>query len=299
MKIFDCHVHVFDIDAKPDPAGLAQRAKAAGIDGCAVLSPDPAITGSDDFYSFEDRLTSVLGWTKGQEDRFFPVFWIHPYEKDALKKAEEAAARGVMGFKMICDRYYVSESCSMELLNKIAELGKPVIFHSGILWGGRVSSQYNRPVNWEYLIEIPKIKFSLAHCSWPWYDECIAVYGKFLESYATNPDSSAEMFFDLTPGTPEVYRRDLMNKLLHAGYDVPHNIMFGTDSSVEVYRPDWPQKWIRIDNEIYDSFGAPERFKELVYHDNAMRFFGKLPKDFSHRLPSCDNADTWNLQSKY
>ncbi len=62
----------------------------------------------------------------------------------------------------------------------------------------------------------------MGHCSWPWYDECIALYGKFLN--ALEKDGAPEMFFDLTPGTPVIYRRDLLTKLFTVGYDVPDNI---------------------------------------------------------------------------
>ena len=56
----------------------------------------------------------------------------------------------------------------------------------------------------------------MGHCSWPWYDECIAVYGKFLNGVANDQDAP-EMFFDLTPGTPRIYREDLLTKLFTVG----------------------------------------------------------------------------------
>ena len=65
---------------------------------------------------------------------------------------------------------------------EIAKLNVPVIFHTGILWDGRVSSNYNRPLHWESLLPITNLRFSMGHCSWPWVDECIALYGKFLKS---------------------------------------------------------------------------------------------------------------------
>lgn len=76
------------------------------------------------------------------------------------------------------------------------------------------SSQYNRPSEFEPLLEINGLKFSLAHISWPWCDELIAVYGKFLNAYAGNPDHSVEMFIDITPGTPPIYRQEVLTKLL-------------------------------------------------------------------------------------
>ena len=40
-----------------------------------------------------------------------------------------------------------------------------------------VSCEYNRPLHWEAVCRIPGLRFSLAHCSWPWYDEAIAAGG--------------------------------------------------------------------------------------------------------------------------
>lgn len=299
MEIFDMHVHIQSCASTPDPTGLAGRLDAAGVAGCALMSADPADGMSGSFLPYSQRIESLFAWVQGLEDRVLPVFWVHPYENGAVRKVEDAAVRGVAGYKMICDRYYVDEPCSMQVLSAIAETGKPVIFHSGILWGGRVSSKYNRPVNWEALLTIPGLRFSMGHCSWPWHDECIAMYGKFLNAYAENPNASAEMFFDLTPGTPEIYRRELLFKLLHAGYDVPHNIMFGTDSIAEQYKRGWVRKWVETDSALYDDFGAPERLKELIFRENAMRFFGRIPKNFTHISPVCDDADTWNLHSEY
>ena len=41
--------------------------------------------------------------------------------------AEEAVRRGIMGFKMICDNYYVSDPDSMALVRKIAENHKLLV----------------------------------------------------------------------------------------------------------------------------------------------------------------------------
>ena len=56
---------------------------------------------------------------------------------------------------------------------------------------------------------------------------------------------------------------------------------------------------METDSALYDDFGAPERLKELIFRENAMRFFGRIPKNFTHISPVCDDADTWNLHSEY
>ena len=293
MKIFDAHVH--SICGNIDPERLLEQMAAAGIYGGSVFSPWPeSPCGGGEPY--EVRMQCLDAWTKGYEGRLYPVLFIHPLEKDASEKARDAAARGVYAFKVICDCFYPYDEPCMELMQTIAELKKPVMFHSGVLWDGRTSSQYNRPMNFERLIEVPGLRFSLAHCSWPWYDECLALYGKFLNCFATNPDVSAEMFLDLTPGTPIIYRRDLITKLFNCGYDTPHNILYGTDCTANDYRPEWAASWIKRDTELFEEVGACSRILELYLAENYHRFLGLKEKDFTHVVPVPDRGDAWSLE---
>ena len=292
MPRFDAHIH--SREGEVDPQKLLADMASIGLDGGGVFSqaPESPIQHGE---SYDSRMKCLETWMQGSAGRLFPILYIHPYEHDAIDKAREAVSRGVMGFKMVCDCYYVYDERSMALLREIAKLGKPVMFHSGILWGGRETSKYNRPVNWEALINIPHLKFSLAHCSWPWTDECIAMYGKFLNSYATNPDSSAEMFLDCTPGTPAIYRKDLMTKLLMSGYDTPHNLLFGTDCTSNCYNTAWAKQWIDRDDAILREIGAGQRLIDHYMGENFLRFMGVTEKNFQHITPVPDNADGWSL----
>ena len=294
MSIFDAHIHCEPGIATPKTC--IERMQKIGICGGGILSPEPENFRRGTGYSYEVRMDTLSAWTDGYQERLFPILWIHPFEENAISKARDAVSRGVVAFKMICEDYYVYDDTCMELLHEIARLEKPVMFHSGILWDGYDSSKYNRPLNWEALITIPKLRFSLAHCAYPWYDECIAMYGKFLNAYATNPDTSAELFLDLTPGTPAIYRKDLIYKLLHAGYDTPHNILFGTDCTINDYHTDWAETWIHRDSAIFHEAGASSRLLELYFKENFMRFLGFVPKNFKHVVPVPDRADAWSLK---
>ena len=113
----------------------------------------------------------------------------------------------------------------------------------------------------------------MGHCSWPWTDECIAVYGKFLN--AASRCNKAEMFLDLTPGTPEIYRRDLLTKLFTIGYDVENNIFFGTDCDADAYNSSWSLKLYETDKKLLDELGVSRKVRENLYYNNTLRFLGK------------------------
>ena len=74
------------------------------------------------------------------------------------------------------------------------------------MWDGKPSGPYNRPVGFESLLEVQGLRFCMAHVSWPWCDELVAVYGKVLNGYTNRRDLTVEMFVDITPGTPPIYR---------------------------------------------------------------------------------------------
>ena len=294
MKIFDMHIHAFN--TKESPEKLLQEMKQAGIDGGCVFSNWPKRANAELGTDFDTRLNEVLSWTKGHEDRLFPVLWIHPYEENIIENIHIAVKAGIAAFKMICTDFYVYEEECLDVLKEIASLNKPVFFHSGILWDGQVSSQYNRPLNWEALLTIKGLRFSMGHCSWPWIDECIAMYGKFMNAKTVRADM-AEMFFDITPGTPEIYRRELLTKLYTIGYDVGDNVMFGTDSSAHTYSHEWPSKWLKLDGEIMDDLGISEENRQKLYADNLLRFLGKSTEQALHLAPTPDNDNRWSAEN--
>ena len=213
-------------------------------------------------------------------------------EEGVHEKIENAVKKGVMGFKVICTNYYVGDTKCMDMLSKIASLRKPVFFHSGILWDGKNSSAFNRPANWEALLELDDLKFSLGHCSWPWIDECIAVYGKFLNALLCG--KTTEMFFDLTPGTPEIYREELFRKLFTVGYDVPNNILYGTDCRTSGYQYKWAKKWLDIDTALFDKYGIPPKMRQKIFKDNLFRFLGITEDKVERFIPRPDSQTLWS-----
>lgn len=292
MEIFDMHVHAKN--TPPQPERLLSELAQAGVSGCCVFSNRPKEMTVEEGTDYKTRLNEILAWTKGYEDRLFPVLWVHPNEEGLDEKIENAVENGVMAFKVICNNFYVGETKSMDMLSKIASLKKPVFFHSGILWDGCVSSNYNRPANWEALLEIDGLKFSLGHCSWPWIDECIALYGKFLNALLNGKTS--EMFFDITPGTPEIYRDELFKKLFTVGYDVPNNIMYGTDCRTSGYNYKWTKKWLDIDLKLFDKYGIPEKMRQKIFRDNLFRFIGRTEDKVERFIPRPDSQTCWSPQ---
>lgn len=276
MKIYDMHIHIFNRKnyvEKPDPSLLISAMEKAGIYGGCVFSncPEPSHPLGT---PFDVRLKELMEWTAGYEGRLFPILWIHPDEENVLENMEAAVKAGVVGFKIICNNFFVYEEKCMRLLRKSAEMNKPVFFHSGILFDNQIASQYNRPLNWEYLLTVKNLRFSMGHCAWPWTDECLALYGEFKFAPMLPKEEAPEMFLDLTAGPQEPYRKDLLSKIYGMNWKIDDHLLFGTDCSADHYNPNYAKKWLNIDGEALDSLQVEEASRKKIYHDNLMRFLG-------------------------
>jgi predicted TIM-barrel fold metal-dependent hydrolase len=282
--ILDGHIHINPTAGTRDRAGLAARLEAAGVDGGVLISiSPPGAVAEGPALSPEARLDDLLAWCEAGPN-LYGLFWIDPIADDALQQVEAAVGRGVAGFKVICDSYPPGDPRAMQTYAAIAGAGRPILFHSGILWDGKASSPYNRPSGFEALLEIDGLRFCLAHIGWPWCDELIAVYGKFLNAYTRRPDLSVEMFIDITPGTPPIYRRDALTKLFTVGYDVAHNVIFGSDSNANAYGVQWVREWIERDGEIWTDLGLAQETRDGIYGENLKRFLGVSPARVEKRL---------------
>jgi predicted TIM-barrel fold metal-dependent hydrolase len=266
----DGHIHIQE--GKPDPNGLLWHLDRAGFQGGLLISLPPS---SFDWLAsprpYQERLDNLLNWTN-VSPFLYPFFWIDPTEAEAELQVEAAIELGVAGFKVICNQFYPGDERALALFKIIADRGKPILFHSGILWDGQVSSRFNRPAGFEALLEVAGLVFSLAHIGWPWTDELIAVYGKFLNAYDRNASLSVEMFIDVTPGTPPIYRQEALTRLFTVGYDVRNNVIFGSDCEATAYNNQWTQQWIDRDCRIYAEIGLQDDTVQSVFGNNLIRF---------------------------
>lgn len=270
--ILDGHIHI--LSGKKNRKDFPKRLKKAGISGGVIISlPPRSFSWVAPSCSTKERLDNLFFWRRSAPE-IFPFYWIDPMEKDALKQIEIAAKRGAIGFKIICNNFFPRHPEALKIISEIAERKKPILFHSGILWDGKASSVYNRPAEFEILLEIKGLKFALAHIGWPWCDELFAVYGKFQNALSLRKDSTVEMFIDISPGTPPVYREEALTRLFNIGYDVENNIIFGADSNVNEYNDAWVREWIKRDNAIYKKLRLSKNVVQKIYSENLKRFLG-------------------------
>ncbi len=275
MKFLDCHMHQGLVRVPVET--FLDRLDAAGVDSAIVFSYPPAeigLTEPGGPTEPGDRIRTVMEWA-GQSARVYPFYWIDPTEDDAGEQVDAAVEAGIMGFKVICSHYYPYDEKAMRTFEHIAHTGKPLLFHSGIIWIPQPASIYQRPAGFECLMTIPDLRFALAHVSWPWTDECLAVYGKWQYMKKAGKTTS-EMWIDTTPGTPPIYREDVLRRILTIGYDIENNLMLGVDNFAD-YDVEAARRIFRNDRELLTRLGATQAQQQKYFYDNAKRFvFGKI-----------------------
>jgi len=255
-----------------DTAFFSEQMRLAGVSGGALLSYLPnSLIYDGIYYTPQQKLDKLLKTTSAVRD-IYPFYFIDPTESDAADQVALAIEYGVSGFKVICNHFFPGDERAMRTYTAIAKTGKPVLFHSGILYDAFDSSNYNRPAGFEALFDIEGLRFAMAHISWPWCDEMIALFGKY--RYAHRRNNDVELFVDVTPGTPGFYREEALTKLIKlTEFRFTENMIFGVDNN-DKYSSEYAINIINTDKAIYDKLGVPENEREKIFQTNFMRFLG-------------------------
>ncbi len=212
-----------------------------------------------------DHLAAVVA---ADPERIIGFAWIEPTLSDALGGVDYALGeKKLPGIKMIPNKWYPADERAQACYKKIEEYGKPMLFHTGILWGTSDTSQYCRPAFFEMMLHYPGIRFAMAHISWPWTDECLAVNGKFKE----NQEGEWTSYIDITSGAPRVWKVDALRKAL--AYLGDTHLVFGSDSSLPG-GAEYAARRLREDREMLREAGASDETVERVLHTNALRWLG-------------------------
>jgi len=223
MRVVDTHVHV---RGEVNADAILRRMDANGVDRMIVLSPSERkslrITRNHLLATKKlcdvapDRLTGLA--------RLEPTI---PGMKDLAREALEDM--GFAGIKIIPDHWYAYEERLEAWWEAMNELEARILFHTGILYGFEEGSRFCRPLWLEKLIHYPNIRFAMAHISWPWCDECLAVMGHMLSEVGWNREQW-QSYVDLTPGVPMYMRpQAIAHAIEFCGVD---RILFGSDATI-------------------------------------------------------------------
>lgn len=292
MKHGDCHVH--SSERLPDDAGELLR--DMDRNSCAFLvliSPDPlrdcfhggtppAIDGRLQPVAPEDRcrgIEATARLVRQAPDRLHGFVWIDPELPEAGEELARARDLGLTGVKMIPRGWYPWEQRFRPLFARIEAMNLRMLFHTGILWSFGDSSRFCRPTHLEFMMNFPGIRFMMAHGSWPWIDECIAVALKFRAVHEDRGlPGEPQALIDTTRGTPPLYRRLLLERAAEVvGID---QMVYGSDSNERTIAQDtgWQEDLRLIRGEL----GWTDAQTESYLRGNLERFLARPASPGGH-----------------
>ena len=123
------------------------------------------------------------------------------------------------------------------------------------------------------MVHYPGIRFAMAHVSWPWCEECLAVMGR-MRAATRGGDRAWQSYIDLTPGTPRHIRKQaLANAIDFCG---PDRLLFGTDCSIPGSLARQADHIAR-DLALFDDLGLPDDHKHRILAGTADDLFPPAP----------------------
>jgi len=267
MKMFDNHVH--QLSDADDIELFRAHLKETGHEGAMLLSLPPGFTNEKGRkLEWKERLESVLAYYEAYPE-IVPFFHVEPTDADISRQIDQAASRGIRGFKAIPISYDPSDPACLKVWEQIAETGRPLTFHTGILIGP-AASEYCRPMHFEALLQVPRLKFSMAHASWPWIDEFIGILTKW-NNCRLQGKTTAELYCDMTPGVKGYARLEAFRKLYSCEVDITERIMYGTDLRTN-YPVDRGRELVEKDLAIFKEMGLPEDLQEKYFSLNMLKY---------------------------
>ncbi len=266
----DVHVHTRGTESG---SKILKAMDKVGLERLVLLSVPPHESGSarDSKRPHKAVLDRVARLVKADPERLIGFAWIEPTLPDAVEAVRYAfEEKGLRGVKMIPNHWYPADERAQACYAEINKYKKPMLFHTGILWGDSDTSQYCRPAYYEIMLHYPNIRFAMAHMSWPWTDECFAVCGKF-RAAADYQVSKWRVYADITSGAPRIWKVDAMRKGL--AYLGDTQFVYGSDC-FDAEDPEALSRNLIMDREILEECGCSAETMERIFTKNAEKWLG-------------------------
>jgi uncharacterized protein len=196
-------------------------------------------------------------------DVLIPFASIDPHKGRAgLREARRLVAdHGVRGFKFhpSLQGFSPDDRMAYPLYEVIEELGVPALFHTGqtgigagVPGGGGIRLRYANPMLVDDVAtDFPELRIILAHPSFPWQDEALAV--------ATH---KPYVYIDLSGWSPKYFPPQLVR---YANSLLQDKVLFGSDYPVLT-----PDRWLAD----FDQLDIKPAVRPKILKDNAARLLG-------------------------
>ncbi|MEP6828138.1 MAG: amidohydrolase family protein [Aestuariivirga sp.] len=205
----------------------------------------------------------VAGIAAANSDVLIPFASIDPHKgKIGAREARRLIAEfGIKGFKFhpTLQGFYPNDRLAYPLYEAISEAGAIALFHtgqtgvgSGMKGGNGMRLKYSNPMLIDDVaVDFPDMSIVLAHPSFPWQEEALAV--------ATHKPN---VYIDLSGWSPK-YFPDILVR--YANSLLKKKMLFGSDWPMIT-----PERWLAD----FDAIAIKDDVRPLILKDNAIRLLG-------------------------
>jgi hypothetical protein len=168
---------------------------------------------------------------------------------------------GVRGFKFhpSVQAFYPNDRKAYPLYEVLAELGVPALFHSGqtgigsgLPGGGRIRLKYSNPLHLDDVaVDFPDLTIVIAHPSFPWQDEALAV-----------ASHKPRVYIDLSGWSPKYFPPQLVR---YANSLLKDKVLFGSDFPLIS-----PDRWLAD----FEKLDIKDDVRPRILKDNAIAALG-------------------------
>lgn len=176
---------------------------------------------------------------------------------------------GVKGFKFhpTMQGFYPNDRAAYTLYETIADEGAITLFHtgqtgvgSGMRAGNGMRLKFSNPMFLDDVaVDFPDMPIILAHPSFPWQDEALAV-----------ALHKPNVYIDLSGWSPKYFPEILVR---YANTLLKHKMLFGSDWPMIA-----PEKWL----DAFEKAAFKDEVRPLILKENAMRLLGCASKTPDH-----------------
>jgi uncharacterized protein len=277
LLAIDVHVHAERNDNEPqDPVTADLLAAAARYFGGSPLQPTAQEVA--DYYRERNMLAviftvddeagmgrrrlgndEVLAAARANPDVLIPFASVDPHKgKLGVREARGLIDAGVHGFKFHpnTQAFWPNDRSRYPLYEVIAEAGLVALFHSGTTGigagmpgGGGVRLKYSNPMCIDDLAaDFPELNIILAHPSFPWQDEALAV-----------AVHKPNVFIDLSGWSPKYFPEILVR---YTNTLLKDKMLFGSDFPLLT-----PDRWL----SDFEKLPIKDEVRPLVLKHNAAK----------------------------
>ncbi|WP_433790606.1 amidohydrolase family protein [Actinoplanes sp. CA-252034] len=182
--------------------------------------------------------------------------------REARRLVEEYGVRGFK-FHPSIQGFGPDDRLAYPLYEAIEELGAVALFHTGqtgigarVRGGGGIRLKYSNPMLVDDVaVDFPDLRIILAHPSFPWQDEALAV--------ATHKE---HVYIDLSGWSPKYFPPQLVR---YANSLLQDKVLFGSDYPVIT-----PDRWLAD----FERLDVKDTVRPKILKENAARLLVKEPK---------------------